>query len=73
MESQKADYYGFIYDLWFKQYPGNKGITESVEETIMSAGYYRVDVSDTISVLTINAEYMDIDDDTSLQGSEAKE
>ena len=37
----------------------------------MSAGYYRVDVTDTISVLALNAEYMDLDDDTSYHGSEA--
>ena len=28
----------------------------------MSAGYYRVDVSDTLSVLATNNEYMDNDD-----------
>lgn len=61
-EDQKSAYYGFIYDLWFKDYPGNAKITDSVQETIMSAGYYRVDLSDTLSVLATNNEYMDNDD-----------
>ena len=39
----------------------------------MSAGYYRVDVNDTISVLSLSDEYMDIDDDQSMHGDEATE
>ena len=39
----------------------------------MSAGYYRVDVSETISVLLLNDEYMDNDDDISFQLNEANE
>ena len=39
----------------------------------MSAGYYRVDVTDTISVLSLSDEYMDIDDDDSYHGDEANE
>ena len=39
----------------------------------MSAGYYRVDVTDTISVLSLSDEYMDIDDDDSYHGNEANE
>lgn len=71
--SQKAEYYGFVYDLWFEQNPGDAGIAKQVKETIMSAGYYRADVTDKLSVLAFNGEYMDIDDDTTQQGSEATE
>ena len=39
----------------------------------MEAGYYRVDVSDKVSALIFNNEYMDIDDDTSFQGDEGFE
>ena len=39
----------------------------------MQAGFYRVDVSDQVSVLTINAEYMDVDDDESYHRSEGTE
>ena len=70
-EDQKSAFYGFLYDIWFKDYPGNASITQSVQETLMYAGYYRVDVSDTVSVLSMNNEYMDIDNDSSFQGSEA--
>jgi len=39
----------------------------------MNGGYFRVDVSDSVSVLTFNFEYMDNDDDTSFQANEALE
>ena len=39
----------------------------------MEAGYYRVDVSDSVSVLTFNNEYMDVDNDTTFQADEGFE
>ena len=36
----------------------------------MTAGYYRVDVSETISVLTFNNEYFDNDSDESTVANE---
>ena len=37
----------------------------------MNGGYYRADVSDSVSVLSFNFEYMDFEDDTSFQKDEA--
>ena len=70
-EDQKSTFFSWVHDLWFTNMPGNGAIVDSVKDTFLAAGYYRVDISDTISVLTFNFEYMDDDDDTSFQGSEA--
>ena len=59
--------------MWFRNMPGSASVADSIQSTFMSAGYYRVDISDTLSVLTFNNEYMDNDDDTSFQESEAAE
>lgn len=72
-ESQKESYFSYLYNLWITGYPGNASFAASVKDTFMSAGYYRVDLSDTISVLLFENEYMDNDDDTSFQGTEAAE
>lgn len=37
----------------------------------MNGGYYRADVSDSVSVLSFNFEYMDFEDVTSFQKDEA--
>ena len=72
-EEEKSKLFDFIYDLWFTQMPGNAGISAEIKDTFKSAGYYRVDLDDKISVLTFDNEYMDIDDDVSVQANEADE
>ena len=72
-ESQKDAFFQYAFDLWIAGHPGNASFASSVKETFMSAGYYRVDVSETISVLLLNDEYMDNDDDVSFQLNEANE
>ena len=37
----------------------------------MDGGYYRTDLKSDLAVLSLNAQYMDIDDVTSYQGNEA--
>ena len=70
-ESQKSTFYGFLHSLWFTDYPGNAKLVDSVTDTFMNGGYYRADVSDSVSVLNFNFEYMDKSDDTSFQANEA--
>ena len=45
--------------------PGNAGLATdySIYDTIMDGGYYRVDLSDTLSVLVLNAQYFEMEDD----------
>lgn len=57
-------FYGYVYNLWFKLLPGNiarlnKQQLESIEKSFENGGYYRVDVNDKISVISINTLYYD--------------
>ena len=53
----KADFYGFLYDLWFTGMPGNSELTDdpTVKSSFMEGGYYRADVDDNISILALNS------------------
>ena len=72
-ESHKYVYYRFLFDLWISGFPGNKEISNSAFQTFMSAGYYRADVSDTVSVLVLNTEYFNESADDSLYNGEPAE
>ena len=72
-ESQKADFYSWLKDDWFGKLTGNAKFADKIGETFMAGGYYRVDVTKNLSVLSFNFEYMDNDDDTSYQLNEAQE
>ena len=71
--SEKEEFYGFLYDLWFTDMPGNSSLLSDAElkRTFMDGGYYRVDVTDTLSVLVLNSQYFDNDDEVSYQSDEA--
>ena len=45
--------------------PGNAGFAtdQSVYDTIIDGGYYRVDLTDSLSVLVLNAQYFELEDD----------
>jgi len=43
---------------------------ESIYESFMYGGFYRVDLRDNLSILVLNSMYMDSDDDTSYQAEE---
>ena len=72
-DNHSEPYYEFLYDLWIEGFAGNAEIVESTKDTFLSAGYYRADVSDTVSVLVLNNEYFDKDSDDSIYGSEPSE
>ena len=73
-------FYHYIYDLWFDKLPGNKNNEnlvsqlDSIKETFLYGGYYRVDLTDKISVLALNTLYYDSlisdDIDTAPKGEE---
>jgi len=57
-------FYGYIYNLWFKLLPGNASALSpeqlsKIYESFEIGGYYRVDLNDKISVLSINTLYYD--------------
>ena len=62
-EADKSDYYNFVYDLWFNQLTGNAGLDlASIKSTLLSGGYYRADITSTVTVLSLNSMYMDFED-----------
>ena len=58
-------FYEFIYDLWFDMLPGNKNSEiltpqlDKIKETFHYGGFYRVDLTDEVSVLAINTLFYD--------------
>ena len=55
-ETSKHEFYSRIFKLWFEDHPTNKAKMNltSIRETFMKGGYYRVDLSDKLSVLALN-------------------
>ena len=70
-EAQKTKFFEYAFDLWFTDYAPIAPYADSIKQTFLSMGSYRVDVSDTLSVLVLNFEYMDDESNTSLYGNEA--
>jgi len=65
-EENKTDFYTFIYDIWFAQqahkpFFQTPGVLEKINQTMMEGGYYRVDIDDDISILTMNTLYFDLE------------
>jgi len=59
-EENKADYDSLIYELWFTNLAGNSGLDlESIQTTVADGAYYRADVTDNITVLSLNSMYFD--------------
>ena len=57
-------FYDYIFNLWFKLLPGNrKQIPEDkikeIKRTFEIGGFYRVDLNDNVSVLSLNTLYYD--------------
>ena len=55
-DTAKADFYSKIFKMWFEDHPANRdnyNLT-SIRETFMKGGYYRVDLSNKLSVLALN-------------------
>ena len=53
--------------------PGNSALAADAElkSTFMEGGYYRVDIDENISILALNSQYYDLDDETQYQGNES--
>ena len=49
-EDQKAMFYGDLYDIWF----ANTSVS-GVRDTFMQGGFYRVDLAEGVSVLSLNS------------------
>ena len=71
-EDKKEDFYHFLYAEWIAKMPGNTALAsnQSMYHTIMAGGYYRVDLTDNLSVLVLNSQYFEFEDDTQYQENE---
>jgi len=55
--------------LWFKNFrPNNVLNLRDIESTIKRAGYYRADLSNKLTVLQMNSQYVTKDDETTHDG-----
>jgi len=70
-ETDKSDYYNFVYDLWFNKIPGNANLDlASIKTTLTNGGYYRADISPTLSILSVNSMYFDFNDNSLHNGEQ---
>ena len=53
-KKDKAAFYSYMYNLWFQNHPANKQFAAAAQSTFMDGGYYRADVSSTLSILAYN-------------------
>jgi hypothetical protein len=71
-EDDKDNYYSFLYDLWFKNSPQNANLDlAQIQTDLMTAGYYRADITDVLTVLQVNSMYVTTDDTTTHDGEKA--
>ena len=49
-------YYDFIFQTWFTEHPGNATLKnlDQIELTLKQGGWYRVDLSPTLALLSLN-------------------
>lgn len=72
-DEDRAFFYDYVYRLWFQMLPGNakmltKEHQDHIKRTFMAGGYYRVDLTDKISILAMNTLYYDSLRDPNLAG-----
>ena len=55
----KVEFYNFLYNEWITKMEGNARLRDdkSLKETFMNGAYYRVDMTDKISILALNTMY----------------
>jgi 3',5'-cyclic AMP phosphodiesterase CpdA len=57
--NEKDEYYTYLFNLWFSEgsFNGKNLDTSAIKKTFMNGGYYRVDLSKSVSVLALNTLY----------------
>jgi len=52
---EKDDFYGHLWNLWFKNHPGNhKYATSENEKTFKNGGYYKIQLAEGLNLLSFN-------------------
>lgn len=67
----KEEFYGDLFDLWFLQVPTNAKYQklDEIRETFLEGGYYRFDISDKLSVISLNSIYFSVKNLVDLDGA----
>jgi predicted MPP superfamily phosphohydrolase len=67
----REDYYRALWTHWFEKMDGNSKLKNnfSIQQTFIYGGFYRYDISSTVSVLVLNSMYYMIDNDMVPEGS----
>lgn len=63
-EQDAPFFYETMFDLWFTRLGGNKAKMtnaqrDKIKETFLTGGYYRFDLSEKVTVLSLNSMYFD--------------
>lgn len=56
---RKEIFYGTLFDIYFTEVPANAAYPrlDDIKTTFLKGGYYRYDLSDTLSVISLNTLY----------------
>jgi len=63
-DEDKESFYAFLYGKWITEMAGNKKLRDlevpenkKIYDTFMEGAYYRVDITDKVSILALNTMY----------------
>ena len=72
LDTEKEPYYSELYNIWFRDVPGNSKYPNlaEIKESFLDGGYYRYDLSDTLSVLSINSISVNSENENDLDVNE---
>ena len=53
----KLDFYNFMYQLWFVNHAPNRQYQAQVRNTFMNGGYYSIDLTENLTMMSKNTMY----------------
>jgi hypothetical protein len=65
----KYNYYGDLFNIWFTNVSANANYMKfyEIKETFMQGGYYRYDLDDNVSFLSLNSIYFHVKNNIDLE------
>jgi len=72
-KEEKAEFYQFMYNLWFVNHTPNRKYAALVKDTFFNGGYYSIDMSDKLTLVSLNTLEYNVDQYASEIGPEAAE
>ena len=52
---KKEAYYADLYAIWFTEVQANHGFKDTVKDTFMEGGYYAVDLTESVKLISLNS------------------